>query len=60
MEAVMIKHENKGSKHFVTPLTEKAARFLNSFVGRTITMTDKEWQSVRMEMGAHHCWVMGE
>ena len=56
----MIKHENKGSKHFVTPLTEKAARFLNSFVGRTITMTDKEWQSVRMEMGAHHCWVMGE
>jgi hypothetical protein len=56
----VIEHKMQGSKHLVTPLTEKAALFLNSFVARTIAMTDNEWASVRMEMSAHGVWVMGE
>jgi hypothetical protein len=56
----MIKHTQSGSQHLVTPLTEKAARFLNTFVGRTLTMSEKEWTSVQMEMGAHKVWVMGK
>jgi dihydrofolate reductase len=56
----MIKHTQDGKTHEVTPMTEKAARFLNTFVGRTIIMTDKMWESVAMEMGAHKIWVMGQ
>lgn len=56
----MIKHTHFGSKHLVQPLTENAARFLNTFVHRTLIMCDKEWETVRMEMGAHKIWVMGE
>jgi hypothetical protein len=56
----MIEHKSHNFEHFVTPLTEKAARFLNGFVGRTIVMSAKDWESVRMEMGAHKVWVMGE
>jgi hypothetical protein len=49
----MIKHTRHRAKHEVTPPTEKAARFLNTFVGRTLILTAKEWESVQMEMGAH-------
>jgi hypothetical protein len=56
----MIKHTQIGDAHIVTPLTEKAALFLNTFVGREIVMTSRDWESVQMEMGAHKCWVMGD
>jgi hypothetical protein len=46
--------------HLLTPLHERAARFLNTFVGRTITMTEKEFESVRLEMSAHGCWLIDE
>lgn len=49
-----------GTQYFVTPLTERAARFLNGFVGRTITMTQKEWESIELEMPAHRIWEMGK
>lgn len=53
----MINHTQNGAKHEVTPLTEKAARFLNSFVGRSIVMTEKEFRSMAMEMSVHGCWI---
>jgi hypothetical protein len=56
----MIEHKRKGSQHLVTPLTERAALFLNTFVGRTLVMTSRDWQSVCLEMSAHKVWVMGE
>jgi hypothetical protein len=56
--ASMIEHTQNGNQHQVTPLTEQAARFLNTFVGRTITMSNKEWESVQMEMGGHNVWVV--
>jgi hypothetical protein len=56
----MIKHTIKGRKHIVEPMTEKAARFLNCFVGSVLVMSAEEFESVRMEMGAHGCWIMGE
>jgi hypothetical protein len=56
----MIKHTQIGARHQVVALTDKAARFLNTFVGRELVMDDKQWQSVRMEMGAHKVWVMGD
>ena len=56
----MIKHTQNGTKHEVTALKEKAARFLNTFVGRTLIMDAKQWESVQMEMGAHGVWEMGK
>ena len=56
----MIKHTQIANQHEVVALTEKAAKFLNTFVGRKLIMSDKEWMSCRMEMGAHKVWVMGE
>lgn len=56
----MIRHRQSGLQHIVTPLTEKAALFLNSFVGREIVMSEKEWQSTQLEMPAHRVWIMGE
>jgi len=56
----MIEHKQNGQKHLITPLTEKSARFLNSFVGRTIIMDEKAYQSMRLEMHSHGCWIMGE
>lgn len=53
----MIKHVMNGPWHEVTPLTEKAALFLNTFVGRKLRLTQQEWRSVQLEMGAHQCWV---
>ena len=55
----MIQHKQFGKRHEVTPLTEKAALFLNTFVGRTVLMNDKEYQSMLLEMPAHRCWIMG-
>lgn len=56
----MIKHEMKAGKHLVTPLTERAARFLNTFVYRTVVMDEKEWNSAKLEMPAHQVFIMGE
>jgi hypothetical protein len=56
----VIEHKQFGTRHKVTPLTEGAALFLNTFVGRTIVMSEKEYQSMRLEMPAHRCWIMGE
>lgn len=55
----MIKHEMKGNKHLVTPLTEKAARFLNTFVNRTVVMDEQEYRSMTLEMSSHKVWIMG-
>jgi len=44
--------------HLLAPLSERAARFLNTFVGRTICLTEKEFESVQLEMGAHNCWLI--
>jgi len=55
----MIKHIKTMNLNHVTPMTDKAARFLNTFVGRTLLLSDVEWEKVQMEMAAHKCWVMG-
>jgi hypothetical protein len=61
MEATeMIEHEISGKNHKITPLTEKAALFLNTFVGRTLIMDEKAYQSMLLEMPAHRCWIMGQ
>lgn len=59
-DVYMIKLTKTRNGFDVQPMTEKAARFLNTFVGRTVRMTAKEWESASMEMSAHGCWVMGQ
>lgn len=56
----MLKRVQIGDLHYVTPLTARAALFLNGFVGETITMTTKEWESIELEMASHRIWEMGK
>ncbi len=44
--------------HLLTPLSDKAARFLNTFVGRTVSMSTRDFESAQLEMPAHGCWIV--
>ena len=44
--------------HHLTPMTEKAARFLNTFPLHTVCMTERDYASAKLEMPAHGCWIV--
>lgn len=56
---IRIKQISAG-RYEIEALNEKAAKFLNTFVGKKFIADGGYMRSIRLEMAAHGCWIMGE